>query len=348
MNASASAVGGNGGTGAPRAPGAGGESADARSGGAARGPVALVGLGLVGTALGQRMRQAGLAVLGFDRRPEACAAWQATGGEVVPSLRELGERCACAVLAVFDTAGVLEVVEGAIDRSAERAARAADAAGTEGPGHRPDALTSGSALRAVIDCSTGDPEAPQALAERLAARGIALLEAPLSGSSQQIAEGEATMLLGGTATAVASNTALLEVLSPRRIHVGGAGMGARAKLATNLVLGLNRAVLAEGLVFAERLGIAPATFLELVLATPARSDAALAKGRQMVEGDFAPRSRIHQHLKDVRLMLEGAAATGQRLPFSETHAALLRAAVEAGDGDLDNAAIVRQLRRETR
>ncbi|MFO1286056.1 MAG: NAD-binding protein [Rubrivivax sp.] len=94
------------------------------------------------------------------------------------------------------------------------------------------------------------------------------------------------------------------------------------------MLGLNRAVLAEGFVFAERLGITPATFLELVLATPARSEAALAKGEQMVHGDFgAPQSRIRQHLKDVELMLAGAEAAGQRLPLSEAHAALLRSAV---------------------
>ncbi|MFY9512967.1 MAG: NAD-binding protein, partial [Rubrivivax sp.] len=121
-----------------------------------------------------------------------------------------------------------------------------------------------------------------------------------------------------------------------------------AKLATNLVLGLNRAVLAEGMVFAERLGIAPAAFLNLVLATPARSDAAVAKGALMVDGDFGhPQSRIHQHLKDVLLMLDQARATGQQLPLSQTHAALLQAAVAAGDGELDNAAILRQIRRQT-
>ena len=96
------------------------------------------------------------------------------------------------------------------------------------------------------------------------------------------------MLLGASTDALQSQLALLDTLAPQRIHVGGAGMGARAKLATNLVLGLNRAVLAEGLVFAERLGIAPAAFLQLVLATPARSDAAAVKGPLMVAGDFAP------------------------------------------------------------
>jgi 3-hydroxyisobutyrate dehydrogenase-like beta-hydroxyacid dehydrogenase len=286
--------------------------------------IGLVGLGLVGTALGARLARAGFQVLGHDRREVACAAWRGSGGEVAASLRELGAACRSVVLAVFDTAGVLEVVEG------------------------PGGLLEAGTTKAIVDCSTGDPDLLQALAARLAQRGVALLEAPLSGSSRQIADGEATMLLGGEAGAIRELATLLEALSPRRIHVGGAGMGARAKLATNLVLGLNRAVLAEGMVFAERMGIAPAAFLELVLATPARSDAALAKGARMVQGDFTPQSRIHQHLKDVQLMLAGAEAAGQRLPLSETHAALLRAAVAAGDGDLDNAAILRQLRREVR
>jgi 3-hydroxyisobutyrate dehydrogenase-like beta-hydroxyacid dehydrogenase len=286
-------------------------------------PVGLVGLGLVGTALGARLAAAGFAVLGHDHSPQAREAWARGGGRVADSLAALGQACPCVVLAVFDTAGVLQVVEG------------------------PGGLLAGAVTRAVIDCSTGDPDALQALAGRLAARGIDFIEAPLSGSSQQIAEGRATLLLGGDVAAAGRHAALLDALSPQRIHIGGAGMGARAKLATNLVLGLNRAVLAEGFVFAERLGIAPETFLALVLATPARSDAALAKGERMVRGDFAPQSRIHQHLKDVQLMLAAAQATGQRLPLSETHAAMLRAAVQAGDGELDNAAILRQLRRET-
>lgn len=287
-------------------------------------PVGLVGLGLVGHALGQRLAGAGFDVLGFDQRAEANAAWAAAGGTVAPALDTLARRCARVVLAVFDTAGVLQVVEGT-------------------PG-----LLGAGCVTAVVDCSTGDPDALQALATRLAARGVDFIEAPLSGSSQQISDGSATMLLGGAADALQRHGPLLQALSPQRLCMGGAGMGARAKLASNLVLGLNRAVLAEGMAFAERQGIAPEAFVQLVLATPARSDAAVIKGGLMARGDFAPQSRIRQHLKDVQLMLEAARATGQHLPLSTVHAALLQAAVDAGDGDLDNAAIVRQLRRETR
>jgi 3-hydroxyisobutyrate dehydrogenase-like beta-hydroxyacid dehydrogenase len=286
------------------------------------GTIGLIGLGLVGQAIAGRLASAGFELVGFDREASACEAWASPGRRIAASPAALGAQCQRAVLAVFDTTSVLAVVESE------------------------QGLLAGVPPSALIDCSTGDPDALQALAGRLAARGVDFIEAPLSGSSQQIAGGTATMLLGASGEAIVRHRDLLDAIAPKRVHVGGAGMGARAKLATNLVLGLNRAALAEGLVFAERLGIEPARFLELVLATPARSDAAMTKGAMMVGGDFKPQSRIRQHLKDVELMLQQAASVGQRLPLSAVHAELLRAAVAAGDGELDNAAIVRQLRRE--
>lgn len=285
-------------------------------------PIGVVGLGLVGSALAARLRAAGFEVLGFDVRPEARQAFADTGGQAVGGLREVAATAGCVVLAVFETRDVLDVVEG------------------------PGGLLAHGGVRAFIDCSTGSPEALEALSARLAARGIDFIEAPLSGSSAQIAAGQATLLMGCEPRALSTWEPVLQALSPRRLHMGGAGAGAKAKLATNLVLGLNRAVLAEGMVFAETLGIAPARFLELVLATPASSGAAQAKGPMMVSGDFTPQSRIRQHLKDVDLMLEQASRAGQALPLSNTHAALMRAAIAAGDGELDNAAIIRQLRRE--
>ncbi|WP_457280458.1 NAD(P)-dependent oxidoreductase [Polaromonas sp. P5_D5] len=284
--------------------------------------IGIVGLGLVGTALAQRLMAAGFQVTGFDLREEARAALTAQGGRAAGSPAEVANAASCMVLAVFNTDDVLKVVEG------------------------PGGLLSVFGVRSIIDCSTGTPHELAALAARLAARGVNFIEAPLSGSSQQIAAGEATLLLGGEAGALQACESVLAAISDQRIHVGGAGMGAKAKLATNLVLGLNRAALAEGMVFAENMGIPPEQFLALVLASPATSGAAEAKGRMMVEENFAPQSRIHQHLKDVKLMIDSAAAEGQKLPLSEAHAALMRAAIAAGDGELDNAAIIRELRRQ--
>jgi 3-hydroxyisobutyrate dehydrogenase-like beta-hydroxyacid dehydrogenase len=289
-------------------------------------PVGIIGLGLVGQALAQRLAVAGFKCLGFDVSADAMARFAQAGHTCAPSVAALAASVQTVVLAVFDTAGVLHITEGL---------------------HAVHSLSASTTGITLIDCSTGDPDQLAALAGRLQARGIGFIEAPLSGSSAQIAAGQATMLLGGDNATLAAHATLLAALSPQRIHVGGAGMGARAKLATNLVLGLNRAALAEGMVFAQNLGIAPETFLQLVLATPARSDAALVKGPQMVAQQFAPQSRIRQHLKDVRIMLSAAQARGQHLPLSTAHAALMQAAVDAGDGDLDNAAIIQQIRRTT-
>ena len=283
--------------------------------------IGIVGLGLVGQALGLRLRAAGWRTLGHDLRPEAVQAFEAAGGEGAGSLQALGRAVDTVVLAVFDTHGALQVLEGED--------------GLLGPGSR---------VGLVIDCSTGSPDLLVALGRRLQARGIDLVEAPLSGSSQQIGEGEATALVGADDAGVARAAPVLSALASRWIHIGPPGMGAKAKLATNLVLGLNRAVFAEGLAFAQSLGLDPRQFLELVLASPASSEAARIKGPLMVEGDFAPRSRIRQHLKDVRLMLDSAGAAALELPFSRVHAQLLEEAVAHGEGELDNAAILLQLR----
>lgn len=290
--------------------------------------VGVIGLGLVGRALAGRLTAAGWQVLGHDAAQPAMAAWREAGGQTAEDLARIARDCPSVVMAVYDTTGVLAVADTLL----------ALKAGSAAPSFAP---------RVLVDCSTGDPQALRELAPRLHASGIDFIESPLSGSSEQIARGEATALLGAHMDALQRHAALLAALAPRQIHAGGPGMGAQAKLATNLVLGLNRAALAEGLVFAQALGLDPAKFLDMVLATPARSDAALAKGTKMVNQDFAPQSRIRQHLKDIDLMLAAATAAGQRLPLTQTHAALLRAAVQAGDGDLDNAAVLLQIRRET-
>lgn len=260
--------------------------------------VGLIGLGLVGRAIAARLQAAGFEVLGYDKSPQAMQGFEGKATVEAKSAKRI-------VLAVFDTPDVAQI--------------AAEAT--------PDLF---------IDCTAGDPRGIEALARELAAKGVRYVEAPLSGSSEAIRRGEATMFMGGD---VSGCEDILAAISSRQHRLGAPGMAARAKLATNLVLGLNRAALAEGMAFAESLGIARAQFLELVRGSPAASTAALAKGEQMVARNFSPESRIRQHLKDVRRMLE---YTAFALPLTEAHEKLLAAAVAAGDGDLDNAALIRR------
>ena len=285
--------------------------------------VGLVGLGLVGCALAHRLRAQGWTCLGWDVSAQACEQFAQRGHVVTADLASLASQVNTLVLAVYDTAGVRAVAEQLL----------------QAPARRPHL--------ALIDCSTGHPEQLVELHEWLHTHGIGLLEAPLSGSSAQIADGEATLLLGGDKALITTHQALLQAISPRQHHLGGVGMGCAAKLASNLVLGLNRVALAEGLVFAQRLGLDPQAFIDLLLDLPARSEAVASKGTQMVTGDFEPRSRIRQHLKDVDLMLAMAQQVGQQLPMTQTHQQLLQQAVAAGDGELDNAAVIREIERRT-
>src|SRR5689334_3466193 len=135
---------------------------------------------------------------------------------------------------------------------------------------------------------------------------------------------------------------ILDALYPKWFNMGAVGNGGRAKLAINHMLGLNRLVLAEGLVLAQRLGLDPARFLEVARQSAAYSQVMDIKGPKMLSGDYAPQGFIHQSLKDFRLILEQAAKRGQDLPLATVNAAVLAACIAQGEGERDNSAVIEE------
>ena len=192
---------------------------------------------------------------------------------------------------------------------------------------------------------TCDPDRIAALGERVAARQVHLLETPVSGSSGQVSRGEGVGLIGGEASVLAQVQPLVRTMFPTFFHVGKIGDAGRAKLAVNLILGLNRLALAEGLVFAQRLGLGTEAFLKIARASACYSQVMDIKGSKMVQGDFVAEGRVTQHLKDVHLMLDQARRAKQRLPLLEIHADVLQACVRHGEGDLDNSIVIEEIRR---
>ena len=298
-----------------------GESAD-------RGTVGIVGLGLVGRALAGRALAGGYPVTGFDVSAAAGGAAEAIGVTLAPDLERLLARCSVAVLCVFDDAQLGDVVA-QIDAALAGAARDGEAAGRVGAG-----------IDLVINTATCSPPAVEAAATAIGRHGLAFLELPLSGSSAQIRDGRALGLVGADAATLRRFLPLVATLAPRHVHVGPPGSAARAKLASNLVLGLNRAALAEGLAFAQRMGLDGLRFLELLRESPAYSRAVDTVGERMVKRDFAPQSRLAQHRKDLSLILTQAAGIAQDLPLAQAHAALLDRAIALGLGEADNAAVI--------
>jgi 3-hydroxyisobutyrate dehydrogenase-like beta-hydroxyacid dehydrogenase len=288
-----------------------------------RAPVGLVGLGLLGQALAHRLRAAGFEVVGFDVDPAKNAGLAELGGRPAVSVAELARRCDPIVLAVFDTNQVEAVVE------SDLVPALGDGAG-----------------KTVLCASTCDPDRIAALRERVAARGLRLLDTPVSGTSEQVRRGEGVGLIGGEAPTIAGVEPVLRAIFPRYFHIGKVGDGGRAKLAVNLILGLNRLALAEGLVFAERLGLDLEAFLAVAQGSGSYSQVMDTKGPKMVQRDFSPEGRARQTLKDVRLMLDQA--KGQGLPLLEVHADVLAACLRHGQGELDNSVVIEEIRRRTR
>ncbi len=287
------------------------------------GPVGLAGLGLVGTALARRLLGAGFRVAGYDIDPGRRDAFAALGGVAAASVAELGRDCERIVSAVFDTEQLRDVIEGE------------------------DGIVSGAQGRArtVLNVTTSDPDKVVALTARVRSSGVTVLEVPISGTSAQITQGDGVGLIGGDAPVAEACADILDAICPRRFFTGAIGNGARTKLAINLILGLNRAALAEGLVFAERLGLDTRTFLEVARGSAAYSQIMDVKGDKFVRGDYRPHGKIAQHLKDVNMMVDLAGRAGQALPLMEVVRTLLIDNVRHGEGDLDNSALIEEIRR---
>jgi len=144
-----------------------------------------------------------------------------------------------------------------------------------------DTAPSGSG-KVLVTMSTCDPDQIIRLADRANRKSITLVEAPISGTSKQVQEGTALLLLAGDARGLDVFEDVAVALSPNRQRVGEIGAGNKTKLAINCILGINRAAVAEGLVFAKALGLDPETFLETALRSAARSDVMNSKGPAMV------------------------------------------------------------------
>lgn len=286
-------------------------------------PIGLVGLGLLGSAIAGRLLGSAYRVLGYDIAADKRAAFARPGATAANSLAEIAAACPITVLAVFDTAQVESVVEGS------------------------NGLLGG-ATRIAVCMSTCDPDRIDALAARAAARGLQVLDFPVSGTSAQVARGEGLGLVAGDPATIEAATPVLAAICPRRHDLGPAGNGTRAKLAINLILGLTRAAIAEGVAFGEQLGLGPDRLIAVARDSAAYSQVMDVKGSMWADDRFAPpQSRVDQSLKDFELMLAIGERLGLELPLARLYRSLVADCVAHGEGALDNAAIIRAIRRHT-
>ena len=276
--------------------------------------VGVIGLGLLGSALAERLIQGGYDVFVFNRTREKADKLIQLGAQWIDNPFE---KCDRVVVCLYTTATVRSVLDAM--RSAFR----------EG--------------QIVVDTTTGSPTESPALGQSLAEQGIQYLEAPIAASSEQTRQGKALTMVGGPETSFAACRDILQCIAPQTYHVGDWGDAAKTKLVNNLILGLTRAALAEGLVFAKSIGLSPSACLEVLKAGNAYSVVMDVKGDKMLNSDFSTQAKLAQHGKDVRLMIAEAKKASIDLPMTERHLELLDHAVTAGLGEVDNSAIIQAI-----
>ena len=279
-----------------------------------RSSIGLIGAGLLGQSLAHCLLESGYQIIGYDLDTQRRQDLVNQGGVAAESSVDVIRQCQTTLLSLPDSEIVHQVIHQV----------------------EPD-LEPGDIL---VDTTTGNPQDTRAMASRLAIGSISYLDATVVGSSQQARSRDVLLLVGGEKEPVTRCQSLLNSISHQVRYLGPSGSGATMKLVVNLVLGLNRAVLAEGLSLAASCGLDQEQVLDVLRKSPAYSTVMDTKGSKMVQRDFAPQARLTQHLKDVCLIRQLGLQHEHPLPLSQVHQSLLETAQELGYGEQDNSAII--------
>lgn len=280
--------------------------------------IGFVGLGLMGKEMARHLITDGFPLVGFDIDRKKIDAIIEAGGRGIESPERMAPEVDIIILSLPDSNVVDDVVRNSLKL-----------------------FESGSEGLVLIDTTTADPIISRALALQLREKGIEMLDATISGTSKMCAEKDITFMVGGEENAFHEIEPIFYAMAQRIFYVGEHGSGALTKLVVNLVLGLNRMVLAEGLSLAKKAGMDQHRLLEVLKQSAAYSKAMDMKGTKMIEKDFLPpEGKIAFHLKDVRYILDLGRRLDFPLPLSSLHAQALASEVAKGRGECDNSDII--------
>ena len=284
--------------------------------------VAFLGLGIMGSRMAANLCQAGFEVHAWNRtraRAEELAA--AHGASVADTPADAAAAAGIAITMVVDSPEVEDVLFGA-DGAAQ-------------------GLSEGGL---AIDMSTIAPRASRSIAERLAERGIAFLDAPVTGSKPKAEDGTLTIMVGGDEAEFGRARPLFEAMGRLVLHVGPQGHGSMVKLINNTTAAVNTAAVAEGISLGRRAGLDLDKLLEVIGAGSGASAMLDLKARPIIERDYEPLFKLGHMLKDVRHCLAEAEALGVHLRVAGAAERLYTEADDAGHYDDDFAAVAEQTR----
>ena len=281
--------------------------------------ISVIGLGLMGTPIATLLMKAGYRVTGFDIVKKQMSDLLPLGLRAVNSPKEAAKGADLILLSLPTWNAVLEAVEG--------------------KGGVIHGMQKG---QIVVDTSTSPPWESKALGARLAKKGIDWMDIPISGSSAQARVGNMVFMAGGKRSVFERIKPVLDRMGKKAVYAGKSGDGATLKLVINHTLYLNQAAAIEGLVLGLKAGLDPDVLYEVITSGAAASDLLIARGKDMLRGNFSPKGPVVLANKDLSLSLEMGKQLGVVLPVGALHQQLLLQAHYNG-WDREDATVVMKI-----
>ena len=279
--------------------------------------IGFIGLGIMGRPMALNLLKGGHHLTVWARRAESMQPLLAAGAKAAANAIEAARGNELVISMVADAPDVAEVM------------RAVAAVGQAG--------------LVAVDMSTIAPAAARSIAARLGERGIAFLDAPVSGGEVGAIAGTLSIMVGGDAAAFAVAQPALACLGSRVLHIGASGAGQVTKAANQILTGVGVLAVAEALNFAARSGVDAGRVREALLGGFAASRILENHGQRMLDRQFAPGFKAWMHQKDLNIVLQSAHELGVYAPLSAATAQLFNALVGNGQGEEDSIAVLKLL-----
>ena len=280
--------------------------------------VGLIGLGNMGTAVAERLLDAGYPLVVHNRTREKAEALGTLGAAVATTPAELVERVDVILTSLAD------------DEAFEAVAAAVIAAARPGT--------------VLIDMSTVSPDASARVAALAEMASVRYLRAPVSGNPSVVRAGNLSFIVSGARETLDEVEAVIRAIGPTIHHVGEGEQARIVKLAINLMIAVLAQVMSEALVLAETSGVSRAALLDVMASSAAGAPFVKYKTDALLRDDFSATFTTALMEKDIDLVLDAAAEAGVELPLAREMKAHLRAAIDAGYGDDDFIALFLHLR----
>jgi 3-hydroxyisobutyrate dehydrogenase len=281
--------------------------------------VGVIGLGAMGRGMAASLRRAGHEVHACDARAGLACEFAAQGGVACASPAAVAVTCEVVISVVVNAAQTEDVLFGANGAA--------------------ESMRPGSVF---VMCSTVDPGWSARMEERLEARGLLYLDAPISGGAARAAKGEITMMTAGRPAAYAKCGDVFKGMAANVYRLGDrAGPGSTVKIVNQLLAGVHIAAAAEAMALGIRAGVDPKALFEVITHSAGNSWMFENRMPHVLAGDYTALSAVDIFVKDLGIVLDTARASKFPLPLASTAHQMFMQASAAGHGREDDAAVIK-------